>query len=47
MVRHFELIDLDLLRQSAMSEKRTHRELSDSVKVGQFSTQSGLNNLTG
>jgi hypothetical protein len=30
-----------------MSEKQTHRKLSGSVELGQFSTQSGLNIFPG
>jgi hypothetical protein len=30
-----------------MSEKQTHRKLSGSVRIGQFSTQSGLNDFSG
>jgi hypothetical protein len=37
----------DAQRMSPMSEKQTHRKLSGSVGLGQFSTRSGLNNLTG
>jgi hypothetical protein len=29
-----------------MSEKQTHRKLSGSVRLGQFSTQSGLNDFS-
>jgi hypothetical protein len=31
----------DAQRLSPMSEKQTHRKLSDNVRLGQFSTQSG------
>jgi hypothetical protein len=34
-----------LSRMTFVSEKQTHRKLSASVGLGQFSTQSGLDNL--
>jgi hypothetical protein len=35
----------DAQKMDPVSEKQTHRKLSGSVTLGQFSTQSGRNNL--
>jgi hypothetical protein len=43
----YEIEVIFLHHLAPLSEKQTHRKLSGSVGLGQFSTQSGQNNLTG
>jgi hypothetical protein len=42
-----EILEIWKYGMVRLSEKQTHRKLSGSVVSGQFSTQSGRNNLTG